>query len=104
VLDGEVWLAMTDLTVPLIAAGAVIAGALVGQLSAVVGTVITGRRDRTTAKEKRRREAYAAYIDATQGILQALSGLPPIEKSLQSNAAERALLGWRNFSEPGQQL
>ncbi len=84
---------MADLTVPLVAAGAVVVGALAGQVSTIVGTVITGRRDRTTAQEKRRREAYAAFIDATQGILQALSGLPPIEKSLQSNAAERALRG-----------
>jgi hypothetical protein len=53
--------------------------------------VITGRRDRTTSQEKRRREAYAAFIDATQGIIQSLSGLPPIDKSLQGNATDRAL-------------
>jgi len=94
VLYREVWLAMADLTVPLIAAGAVVVGALAGQVSTIVGTVIKGRRDRTTAQEERRREAYAAFINATQGILQALSGLPPIEKSLESNAAERALRGF----------
>jgi len=84
---------MADLTVPLIAAGAVVVGAIASQVSTIVDTVITGRRDRTTAQEKRQREAYAAFIEATQGILQALSGLPPIEKGLQSNAAERALMG-----------
>ena len=84
---------MADLTVPLIAAGAVVVGALAGQVSTIVDSVITGRRDRTTAQEKRQREAYAAFVDATQSILQALSGLPPIEKSLQSTAAGRALVG-----------
>jgi len=78
VLYREVWLAMADLTVPLVAAGAVVVGALAGQVSTIVGTVITGRRDRTTAQEKRRREAYAAFIDATQGILQA----PDLRKRL----------------------
>src|SRR6266536_2500957 len=78
VLYREVWLAMADLTVPPLAAGAVVVGALAGQVSTIVGTVITGRRDRTTAQEKRRREAYAAFIDATQGILQA----PDLRKRL----------------------
>jgi hypothetical protein len=82
---------MTDLTIPLIAAGALVVGALVGQLPTIVNTLIMGRRDRTTAREKRRRQAYAAFIDATQGILQSLSGLPPIENSLQGNVTDRAL-------------
>ena len=62
---------MADLTVPLIAAGAVVVGALAGQVSTIVDTVIRGRRDRTTAQEKRRRHAYAIFIDATQTIPQA---------------------------------
>jgi len=82
---------MTDLSVPLIAAGAVVAGAIVGQVPAIVNTVITGRRDRTSAREKRRREASAALIDATQGILQSLSGLPPIEQNRQGTATDRTL-------------
>ena len=41
-------------------------GALAGQVSTIVGTVITGRRDRTTAQEKRRREAYAVKDIAGQ--------------------------------------
>jgi len=82
---------MTDLSVPLIAAGAVVVGAIVGQVPAIVNTVVTGRRDRTSAQERRRREAYAAFIDATQGILQSISGLPPIEENRQSTAADRAL-------------
>jgi hypothetical protein len=53
--------------------------------------VITGRRDRTTAREIRCREAYAAFIDATQGIIQSLSGLPPTGKSLQDTTTGRAL-------------
>jgi len=56
-----------------------------------VNTFVRGRRDRTSAQEKRRREAYAAFIDATQGILQSLSGLPPIEQSRQGTAADRTL-------------
>jgi len=82
---------MTDLSVPLIAAGAVVVGAIVGQAPAIVNTVVTGRRDRTSAQERRRREAYAAFIDATQGILQSISGLPPIEENRQSTAADSAL-------------
>jgi hypothetical protein len=82
---------MTDLSVPLIAAGAVVVGAIVGQLPTSVNTIVTGRRDRTSAQERRRREAYAAFIDATQGILQSLSGLPPIDRSSHDTAADRAL-------------
>jgi hypothetical protein len=82
---------MAGLTVPLIAAGAVVVGALVGQASAIVSTIITGRRDRTTAREKRCREAYAAFIEATQGILQSVSGLPPFEEGIIEDAADRAL-------------
>jgi hypothetical protein len=82
---------MSDLTVSLITAGAVVAGALAGQLPTIVNMVITGRRDRTTAQEARRREAYAAFIDATQGIIQSLSGLPPLRKSVQETTTGRAL-------------
>jgi hypothetical protein len=82
---------MSDLTVSLIAAGAAVFGAVATQVPTIVNTVITPRRDRTAAQEKRRREAYAAFIDATQGILQSLSGLPPIEESPQGNATNRAL-------------
>ena len=63
---------MGDLAVPLITAAAVIAGAAVGQASTIVNTVVSGRRDRADAREGRRREAYAAFIEATQGILQSL--------------------------------
>jgi SpoVK/Ycf46/Vps4 family AAA+-type ATPase len=82
---------MSDLSVSLIAGGAVVVGAIVGQVSAVVSTVVTGRRDRTGAQEKRRREAYAAFIDATQGILQSVSGLPPIEQTRQGTVTDRTL-------------
>lgn len=82
---------MADLGVPLIAAGAVVVGAIIGQIPAIVNTIVTGRRDKATAQEKREREAYAAFIDATQGILQALSGLPPIEESREGTAKGRAL-------------
>lgn len=68
-----------------------VVGAIVGQVSAVVSTVVTGRRDRTGAQEKRRREAYAAFIDATQGILQSVRGLPPIEQTRQGTVTDRTL-------------
>jgi hypothetical protein len=98
----QVWRTMTDLTVPLIAAGAVVAGALASQVSTVVNAVITGRRDRTTAQERRRREAYAAFIDATQGILQSLSGLPPTGKASRAPPPAGLWRRWRNSSERGQ--
>jgi hypothetical protein len=64
---------------------------MVGQVSTIVSMVVTGRRDRTSAQEKRRREAYAAFIDATQGILQSVSGLPPIERRRQGTASDRTV-------------
>jgi len=82
---------MTGLTVPLVAAGAVVVGALVGQASSITNTIITGRRDRTTAREERCREAYAVFIDATQGVIQSLSGLPPVQDGLQRDPTDRAL-------------
>jgi hypothetical protein len=54
--------AMTDLAVPLITAAAAPAGAVVGQASTIVNTVVTGRRDRTA------REAAGVVKTVVSGI------------------------------------